>query len=143
MKKEKKPNSVSRLLGYAGGYKTLTALGCALSGVAAILGLVPYLCIWLVVRDTLAVFPNVAAAEHLGKWGMEHVAFVFQDTRLFKKSLLENIRAARPDATREQVLAAAHAAQCDDFLEKSGMYAAMWADYQNSAQWKVGKAAAV
>ncbi|MGE4549115.1 MAG: ABC transporter ATP-binding protein [Intestinibacillus sp.] len=49
---------------------------------------------------------------------MEHVAFVFQDTHLFKQSVLENIRAARPDATRGQVLAAAHAAQCDDILSK-------------------------
>ncbi len=49
---------------------------------------------------------------------MDQVAFVFQDTRLFKQSLLENIRSARPGATREQVLAAAHAAQCDDILEK-------------------------
>ena len=49
---------------------------------------------------------------------MRQVAFVFQDTRLFKQSLLENIRAARPDASREQVLAAAHAAQCGDILAK-------------------------
>ena len=49
---------------------------------------------------------------------MNQVSFVFQDTRLFKQSILDNIRAARPDATREQVLAAAHAAQCDDILEK-------------------------
>ena len=49
---------------------------------------------------------------------MEQVAFVFQDTRLFKESLLGNIRAARPGASREEVLAAAHAAQCDDILEK-------------------------
>lgn len=49
---------------------------------------------------------------------MENVAFVFQDTKLFKKSLYENIHNSRPDATREEVLAAAHAAQCDDILEK-------------------------
>ena len=49
---------------------------------------------------------------------MKQVAFVFQDTRLFKESLLENIRASRPDASREEVLAAAHAAQCDDILKK-------------------------
>ncbi|HJB81938.1 MAG TPA: ABC transporter ATP-binding protein/permease [Candidatus Mediterraneibacter intestinavium] len=49
---------------------------------------------------------------------MKHVAFVFQDTRLFKESLLENIRAARPDASRAEVLAAAHAARCGDILEK-------------------------
>ncbi len=49
---------------------------------------------------------------------MNRVAFVFQDTHLFKKSLLENIRAARPDATREQVLAAARAAQCEEIIQK-------------------------
>lgn len=49
---------------------------------------------------------------------MDRVAFVFQDTHLFKQSLFENIRAAKPEATREQVLAAAHAAQCDDIIAK-------------------------
>jgi len=49
---------------------------------------------------------------------MGQVAFVFQDTRLFKESILENIRAARKDASREEIMTAAHAAQCDDILEK-------------------------
>ena len=49
---------------------------------------------------------------------MDRVAFVFQNTRLFSTSILENVRAARPDATREQVLEALHAAQCDDILAK-------------------------
>ena len=49
---------------------------------------------------------------------MDQVAFVFQDSRLFKASILENVRAARPDASREQVLEALTAAQCGDILEK-------------------------
>ncbi|MGL5435540.1 MAG: ABC transporter ATP-binding protein [Lachnospiraceae bacterium] len=49
---------------------------------------------------------------------MNQVAFVFQDSHLFKTSLLENIRAARPDATMEQVMAAVSAAQCDDIIRK-------------------------
>lgn len=49
---------------------------------------------------------------------MRQVAFVFQDTHLFKASLLDNIRAGRHDASREQVLQAAHLAQCDDILAK-------------------------
>ena len=59
---------------------------------------------------------------------MKQVAFVFQDTRLFKESLLENIRAARPEASREEVLSAAHAAQCDDILEKTspGVWILWW-----------------
>ena len=49
---------------------------------------------------------------------MEQIAFVFQNSRLFKASILENVRAARPDATREQVHAALLAAQCGDILAK-------------------------
>ena len=49
---------------------------------------------------------------------MDQVAFVFQNNRLFKASILENVRAARPNASREQVLAALEAAQCSDILEK-------------------------
>jgi ATP-binding cassette subfamily B protein len=49
---------------------------------------------------------------------MDQVAFVFQNTHLFKTSILENVRASRPDATREEVLSALSAAQCDDILEK-------------------------
>nr|MCR4870994.1 ABC transporter ATP-binding protein/permease [Atopobiaceae bacterium] len=49
---------------------------------------------------------------------MDRVAFVFQNTRLFSTSIMENVRAARPDASREQVLEALHAAQCDDILAK-------------------------
>lgn len=49
---------------------------------------------------------------------MQMVAFVFQNPKLFKDSLLENIRAGRSNATREEVLQAAHMAQCDDILAK-------------------------
>ena len=49
---------------------------------------------------------------------MKRIAFVFQNDKLFKQSLADNIKAARPDATREEVEAAAHAAQCDDIIAK-------------------------
>ncbi len=49
---------------------------------------------------------------------MERVSFVFQDSRLIKTSILENVRMARPDATRAEVLAALKTAQCDDILDK-------------------------
>ena len=49
---------------------------------------------------------------------MDSVSFVFQNTRLFKRSLIDNIRFARPSATRAEVEAAAHAAQCDDIIAK-------------------------
>lgn len=49
---------------------------------------------------------------------MNTVSFVFQNSRLIKTSILENVRLGRPDATREEVLSALHNAQCDDILEK-------------------------
>lgn len=49
---------------------------------------------------------------------MKNVAFVFQNPKLFKESLLDNICAGRRDATREEALHAAHLAQCDDILAK-------------------------
>ena len=49
---------------------------------------------------------------------MDQVAFVFQSSRLFKASILENVRAARPDASRDEVRCALTAAQCQDIIEK-------------------------
>ena len=49
---------------------------------------------------------------------MGQVAFVFQTNRLFSTTLLENVRAARPDATPEQVMDALRAAQCMDIVDK-------------------------
>ncbi|MDE6203975.1 MAG: ATP-binding cassette domain-containing protein, partial [Lachnospiraceae bacterium] len=49
---------------------------------------------------------------------MNTVSFVFQDSRLLKASILENVRMGKPDASRTEVMEALHNAQCDDILEK-------------------------
>lgn len=49
---------------------------------------------------------------------MDTVSFVFQNSRLIKASVLDNVRLGRPDATREQVINALRAAQCMDIVEK-------------------------
>ena len=49
---------------------------------------------------------------------MNTVSFVFQNSRLIKASILENVRMGRPGASREEVLAALENAQCADILEK-------------------------
>ena len=46
------------------------------------------------------------------------VSFVFQNSRLIKASILENVKLGRPSATDEEAVAALHAAQCDDIIEK-------------------------
>ncbi len=49
---------------------------------------------------------------------MKQVSFVFQDSRLIKKSIFENVRMSKPDATEAEVMAALETAQCMDIIEK-------------------------
>lgn len=49
---------------------------------------------------------------------MNQVSFVFQDSRLLKMSIFDNIRLGKKDATREEVLEALKNAQCEDIIEK-------------------------
>lgn len=49
---------------------------------------------------------------------METVSFVFQDSKLLKMSIYDNIRMGKKDATKEQVLHALKEAQCMDIIEK-------------------------
>ncbi len=97
------PGQTVALVGPSGGGKTTAAsliprFWDATSGIVEVGGV-----------DVSQIDPHVL---------MDQVAFVFQNNRLFKASVLENVRAARPDATREQVHAALTAAQCADILEK-------------------------
>lgn len=47
---------------------------------------------------------------------LEHISFVFQEVFLFDDTVYENIRMGRLDATEEEVIAAAKAARCHDFI---------------------------
>ena len=98
-----KPGQTVALVGPSGGGKTTAAsliprFWDATSGTVEVGGV-----------DVIQIDPHVL---------MDQVAFVFQNNRLFKASILENVRVARPEATREQVLAALSAAQCQDILDK-------------------------
>lgn len=97
------PGQVTALVGPSGGGKTTAA------------SLIPRF--WDTDSGTVAI-GGINVRELNTEDLMRQVAFVFQDTRLFKESLLENIRASRPEASRDEVLSAARAAQCDDILEK-------------------------
>ena len=67
--KQKKQSSLARILSYAGGHKKLTLLGCILSALSAILGLIPYICVWLAVRDVLEIWPGFSGTSALTHWG--------------------------------------------------------------------------
>ncbi len=49
---------------------------------------------------------------------METVSYVFQDSRLLKTSIFENVRLAKPNASRKEAENALHKAQCDDIIAK-------------------------
>lgn len=49
---------------------------------------------------------------------MEKVSFVFQDSKLLKMSIYDNVRMGKKDATREEVLQALKNAQCEDIIDK-------------------------
>jgi len=49
---------------------------------------------------------------------MSIVSFVFQDVFLFQQSILENIKIGNKDASRDEIISAAKAAQCHEFIEK-------------------------
>ena len=72
---KKKESDLSVLLGYAGSYKKLTFIGLALSAIAMMLGMLPYICIWLVTRDLIAAAPDWTGAADIPRYGW--MAFVF------------------------------------------------------------------
>ena len=78
MEEGKKQGTVARLLDFAGERRGLTILGCALSAVAMAVNMVPYVCIWLVIRDLVAVAPNWTEATGIVGYGW--VAFGFAVT---------------------------------------------------------------
>lgn len=49
---------------------------------------------------------------------MDMVSFVFQDSKLLKTSILENVRMGKKGATREEVMQALKEAQCEDIIAK-------------------------
>lgn len=49
---------------------------------------------------------------------MNNISFVFQNTNLYKESILDNVREGKPDATIEEVMQALKFARCEDIIEK-------------------------
>ncbi len=86
--KEKKKSDIAILLGYAGNYKGLTFLGLALSGIAMVLGMLPYICIWLVARDLIDVAPDWAKATEIGKYGWMAFGFALAGIIVYFAALM-------------------------------------------------------
>ena len=71
----KKQSNLSRLLGYAGGFRYLTYASWILSAFSALIALVPFLYLWKIIDEVLAVMPDFSKAENLIHNG--YMAFLF------------------------------------------------------------------
>ena len=106
--KEKKPNEIAVLLGYAGKYKALTFLGMFLSAVAMVMGMVPYVCIWLAARDLIAVAPNWAEATEIARYGWLAFGFAFGGIIVYFGALMSTHLAAFRTAANIRKQGVAH-----------------------------------
>ena len=70
---KQKNGELSRMFGYAGKFHVLTVLGCVLSGISTILSMLPFVCIWLVIRDLIHAF---AAGDISLATGSTHYAWM-------------------------------------------------------------------
>jgi ATP-binding cassette subfamily B protein len=86
--KAKKPNEISVLLGYAGKYKALTFLGMFLSAAAMVMGMIPYVCIWLAARDLIAAAPDWTEATNIGTYGWAAFGFAFGGIVIYFAALM-------------------------------------------------------
>ncbi len=86
--KDKNQSDMAVLLGYAGNYKWLIFCGLCLSAVAMILGMAPYICIWLVVRDLIAVAPNWTSASGIARYGWMAFGFAVAGIAVYFAALM-------------------------------------------------------
>lgn len=88
MGKEKKKSNLSVLFKYTGNYKGLTFLGLFLSAIAMILGMLPYICIWLVARSLIAVAPDWTQATDVAGYGWMAFAFAVSGIIVYFAALM-------------------------------------------------------
>lgn len=94
--------------------KTVALVGASGSGKSTAAKLIPR---FYDVTEGRILVGGVDVRQIAKRTLMDRIAFVFQNTKLFKDTLLENVRAARPEATREEVLHAIEAAQCKEIID--------------------------
>lgn len=95
--------------------KTFAIVGASGGGKSTLASLIPRF--WDVDHGSIEI-GGVNVKDFTEEDLMNKISFVFQNSRLFKTSLLENIRIGRPEATRDEVLNIVKLAQCEDIIEK-------------------------
>ena len=94
---------------------TVALVGASGGGKTTIARLVPRF--WEATEGKVLI-GGINVRESAPKELMKYISFVFQNTKLFKTSLLENIKYGNPDATMEEVERAVDMAQCREIINK-------------------------
>ena len=84
----KKQSDLSRLMSYAGNYRYFTYASWVLSAVSALVALVPFVYIWKILRDVLAVAPNYAQAVNIPRYGWMAVLFAVLSYLIYIAALM-------------------------------------------------------
>ena len=84
----KKPSDLSRLMGYAGGHRVFTYASWLLSALSALMALVPFLYIWMILRDVLQAAPDYAQAVNIPHYGWMAVLFAALSYLIYVCALL-------------------------------------------------------
>lgn len=95
--------------------KTVALVGASGSGKTTIARLVPRF--WEASEGTVSI-GGVNVRDIDSEELMKHISFVFQNTKLFKTTLLENIKYGNPSASLEEVNRVVDLAQCRDIIDK-------------------------
>lgn len=98
----------NELMRYAGKHKILTYLSWILSAVSALLALVPFIYIWLIIREVLEVMPDFSQAENLALYGWCAVAFAFGSMLVYFGALMCSHLSAFRVASNIRIKALSH-----------------------------------
>ncbi len=107
----KKQSDLSRLMGYAGKYRAFTYASWVLSALSALLALVPFLYIWMILRDILDVAPDYAQAVNIPHYGWMAVLFAALSFLVYVCALLCSHLSAFRVATNLRLAVSEHLAK--------------------------------
>ena len=117
----KKESDLSRLMSYAGGHKAFTYASWVLSAVSALMALVPFLYIWMILRDVLNAAPDYSKAVNIPHYGWMAVLFAVLSYLVYVLALLCSHTSAFRVATNLRLAVTEHLAKLPPgFTERYG-----------------------
>ena len=117
----KKRSDLSRLMEYAGGHRVFTYVSWVLSALSALVALVPFLYIWMILRDVLNAAPDYFRAVNIPHYGWMALLFAALSYLIYVCALLCSHLSAFRVATNLRLAVSEHLARLPlGFTERYG-----------------------